>query len=313
MTRTILAAFVSLLGASLLAHPAPPQDTTFRSTSRTVAVYATVTDGSGRLVPDLEQQHFEVYDNGRPQPVAIFKSDVQPITVVTMLDTSGSMTLNLDLLKVAAERFVLRLLPEDRARIGSFSDKILISPQFTSDRDELVRILHTDIQFGNPTFLWDAIDRSMDALAGETGRRVVLVFTDGEDDRSRARSYRDILNRAVAEDFMIYAVGLRSEIPALRVTTQPDRRLRELAEQTGGGFFELTRTADLNSTFTRVADELHRQYVIGFAPEKLDGLMHKLEVRVKVPGMNVRARRSYLATETGPDGKPLPAPGRGDR
>ncbi len=80
--------------------------------------------------------------------------------------------------------------------------------------------------------------------------------------------------------------------------TKPDKRLRELSEQTGGGYFELTRTADLNSTFTRVADELHRQYVIGFAPEKLDGLLHKLEVRVKVPGMDVRSRKSYLATDT---------------
>ena len=86
-----------------------------------------------------------------------------------MLDTSGSMTLNLDLLKLAAERFVLRLLPDDRARIGSFSDKIRISPRFTSDRDELVRILHSEIQYGNPTFLWDAIDRSMDALAERDG------------------------------------------------------------------------------------------------------------------------------------------------
>ena len=285
----------------------PPQETTFRSTSRTVAIYATVTDATGRLVPDLEQRHFEIYDNGKLQPVTIFKSDVQPITVVTMLDTSGSMTLNLDLLKLAAERFVLRLLPEDRARIGSFSDKILISPTFTGDRDELVRILHTEIQYGNPTFLWDAIARSMDALAGETGRRVVLAFTDGDDTGSKTTNFRDLLNRAVNDDFMVYAIGLQSEIPAARMITRPDRRLPELASTTGGGYFELTRAADLNSTFTRVADELHRQYVIGFAPEKLDGLVHKLEVRVKVPGMNVRARRSYLATDTA-QASPLPAP-----
>jgi Ca-activated chloride channel family protein len=311
MKRTYTAALllvVLFVGASLWASPAP-QETTFRSTSRTVAVYATVTDASGRLVPDLEQQHFEIFDNGRPQPLTVFKSDVQPITVVTMLDTSGSMTLNFELLKLAAERFVLRLLPEDRARIGSFSDKIMISPRFTGDRDELVRILRDDIQYGNPTFLWDAIARSMDALAGETGRRVVLVFSDGEDERSRENSYRDILTRAVVDDFMIYTIGLQSEIPAARRITRPDRRLRELAEQTGGGYFELTRAADLNTTFTRVADELHRQYVIGFSPEKLDGLTHKLEVRVKVPGMNVRARKSYLATDADTS-KPLAPPDR---
>jgi len=303
------AVLVLLVGASLVARQDPPQGTTFRSSSRTVAIYATVTDGSGRLVPDLEQKHFEIYDNGKLQPLTIFKSDVQPITVVAMLDTSGSMTLNLDLLKVAAERFVLRLLPEDRARIGSFSDKIRLSPQFISDRDELVRIVRSDIQYGNPTFLWDAIARSLDALASETGRRVVLAFTDGDDTGSRTTNFKDLVNRAVNEDFMVYSIGLQSEIPAAHIVTKPDRRLRELSEQTGGGYFELTRAADLNSTFSRVADELHRQYVIGFAPEKLDGLLHKLEVRVKVPGMNVRARKSYLATDT-TSGAPLAVPDR---
>jgi VWFA-related protein len=307
MTRTLTVALVLFVGTSLLAGR---QGQVFRTTSRTVAVYATVTDGTGRLVPDLEQKHFEIYDNGKLQPLTIFKSDVQPITVVTMLDTSGSMTLNLELLKVAAERFVLRLLPDDRARIGSFSDKILLSPQFIGNRDELVRILRSDIQYGNPTYLWDAIDRSLDALTPETGRRVVLVFTDGDDTGSRTTNFKGVLTRSVNEDFMVYAIGLQSEI--LGKVTRPDRRLRELSEQTGGGYFELTRTADLNSTFSRVADELHRQYVIGFDPEKLDGLLHKLEVRVKVPGMNVRSRRSYLATDTTPGAAPAPG-GRGSR
>jgi Ca-activated chloride channel homolog len=299
MKPRLLALVVLVSTSFLLASPtAAPQGPTFRSASQTVAVYATVTDAAGRLVPDLQQPHFEIYDNGRLQPLTVFKSDVQPITVVVMLDTSGSMTLNFELLKSAAERFVLRLLPDDRARIGSFSDKIFISPSFTGDRDELIRILRADIQYGNPTFLWDALDRSMDALANEAGRRVVLLFSDGEDDRSRVRSFGEVRDRAVAEDFMVYTIGLQSEIPALRMKTRPDRRLRELADQTGGGYFELTRTADLNTTFTRVADELHRQYVLGFSPDTLDGLVHKLDVRVKVPGMRVRARQSYVARDT---------------
>ena len=104
MTRMLTASSVLLVGASLLAAPDLPQGQVFRTTSRTVAVYATVTDGTGRLVPDLQQTHFEIYDNGKLQPLTIFKSDVQPITVVTMLDTSGSMTLNLELLKLAVLR-----------------------------------------------------------------------------------------------------------------------------------------------------------------------------------------------------------------
>lgn len=305
MTRLLplLAAVLIVAGTQPRAQD-PSQGGMFRSATRTVAIYATVVDSSGRLVPDLEEKHFEVSDNGRLRTLNVFKSDVQPITVVVMLDTSGSMTLNLELLKAAAERFVLRLLPEDKAKVGSFSDKIIISPTFTNNRDELVRVIYNDIQYGNPTFLWDAIDSSMDALAGEIGRRVVLIFTDGEDEKSERTNFDGVITRAQAEDYMIYAVGLQSEIPALRRTTRPDRNLRRLADVTGGGYFELTRAADLNSTFTRVADELHRQYVLGFQADQLDGLMHKLDVRVKVPGMVARARKSYLALPTDPGDAP---------
>jgi len=287
-TRVLVAGILGA-GVALAAQQAP----SFRTSSQTVPIYATVVDKSGRLVPDLLEPHFEVYDNLKLQPLTLFKSDVQPITVVVMLDTSGSMTLNIDLLKAAAEQFVLRLLPADRARIGSFSDLIKISPKFISNRDELVRILHEDITFGNPTHLWDAIDASMTALSSESGRRVVLIFTDGADDKSRLTTFDRILTRAQNEDFMIYAIGLQSHI--LGMVTKPDSSLRKLADETGGGYFELKQTADLSSTFTRVADELHRQYVMAFDATVLDGQVHKIEVRVKVPGMTVRARKTYLA------------------
>jgi Ca-activated chloride channel family protein len=295
MTRLLPVVLCLMLTPVLTIVLPAGQQALFRSSATTVGIYATVVDRDGRLVPDLREEHFEVYDNGKLQPLTLFKSDVQAITVVVMLDTSGSMTLNLDFLKVAAERFVLRLLPDDQARIGSFSDKIRISPQFTSSRDDLVRYLHNDIQFGNPTFLWDAIDDSMSALAGRAGRRVVLIFTDGEDQTSQRNKFDDVLQRAQKEGFMVYAIGLEGQVLGRR--TRPDRNLRRLAAETGGGHFELRDTADLNTTFTRVADELHRQYVLGFSPENLDGTTHKLEVRVKVPGMTVRARQSYVASE----------------
>ena len=294
MTRRLFPALAVLILATALVAVPHGQQSVFRSGTTTVGIYATVVDAGGRLVPDLREEHFEVYDNGKLQTLGLFKSDVQPITVVAMLDTSGSMTFNLEFLKSAAERFVLRLLPGDQARVGSFSDKIRLMPQFTGDRDALVRYLHNDIQFGSPTFLWDAIDESMSALAGQTGRRVVLVFTDGEDDKSQRVGFGDVLRRAQREGFMIYAIGLEGEVLGRR--TRPDRNLRRLAAETGGGYFELQHTAELNATFTRVADELHRQYVLGFAPETLDGQVHQLDVRVKVPGMTVRARRSYVAS-----------------
>ena len=306
MFRSALAVLVALM----LLAPALAAQQAFRAAVRTVPVYATVTDDDGRLVPDLLEEHFEIFDNGKLQAITNFTSDVQPVTVVVMLDTSGSMTLNLEFLKLAAEQFVIRLLPDDKARVGSFSDKILLSSHFTGDRDELVRVLHEDIQFGNPTRLWDAVDFSMSALAQEPGRRVVLVFTDGDDTDSQMVGKGDVIDRAQAEGFMVYGIGLQSEYrggPGGRmIRTKPDRGLKQLAEETGGGYFELTRAEDLGATFTRVAEELHRQYVLGFTPEVLDGEVHELEVKVKIRGMEARARRSYLAETTGAGVVPMP-------
>lgn len=284
------------LAAMALGSAALPaqQQPTFRSGTRTVPIYATVTDATGRLVPGLERDDFEVLDEGKKVELTVFESAIQPITVVVMLDTSGSMTMNLDLLKQAATQFVIRLLPEDRARIGSFSDRIRIAPPaFTDDRDELIRILRDDIQYGNPTALWDATDAGMTALKDVEGRRVVLVFTDGADTYSK-RDQGDVLARAREGEFLIYAIGLRSRMRGQGVT-RPDPGLRKVAEETGGGYFELSRTDELNSTFTRVAAELHSQYLLGFSPQTLDGKAHKLEVTIKRPGLVARARKSYLA------------------
>jgi VWFA-related protein len=292
----LLLSLVVLLGvAAARAHGQDQQAPMFRGGTQTVALYATVTDQFGRLVPDLEQKDFDVYDNGKQQTITTFKSDVQPITVLLALDTSGSMTMNLDLLKDAAEAFVIRLLPADRARITNFDDKIVTSPAFTGERDELIRYIHEDIGYGNGTRLWDAVDDSMSKLAAVETRRVVLLFTDGDDEGSREATLDSVTRRAETEDFMIYSVGLESHY--LGITTHPDKGIRRLAEDTGGGYFQLKTADDLNTTFTRVADELHRQYVIGFTPAALDGKLHTIEVRVRQTGMTARARKSYIATK----------------
>ena len=144
--------------------------------------------------------------------------------------------------------------------------------------------------------LWDAVDAGMSALSKEQGRRVVLVFTDGADTASRRTDDGSVLQRALQEEFMIYTIGLRTMV--LGRESRPDRNLKKLSEQTGGGFVELNRATDLGAAFSRVADELHRQYVLGFTPPVLDGKPHTLDVRVKVPGMTARARKSYIAGRT---------------
>jgi VWFA-related protein len=106
---------------------------------------------------------------------------------------------------------------------------------------------------------------------------------------------------------MVYAIGLQSEFfnGVSRTRTKPDRGLKKLAEETGGGFYELTKSDELSSTFTKVAQEIHSQYVLGFTPAALDGKVHKIGVRVKRAGMTARTRKTYLAVaeRTTTDGK----------
>jgi Ca-activated chloride channel homolog len=267
----------------------------FRSVVRTVPVYATVVDSGGRLVPELVREDFTILDNGKPVELTLFSNESQPFTAVVMLDTSASMTNHLKLLNRAAEQFVLRMLPVDRAQVGAFNDKIQLSGTFTNDRDDLVAALD-ELQFGNPTRLNDAILTSLDALQGVEGRRVILMFSDGEDTASKSR-FRDALERARDEEVMVYSIGLESEIfNGVRTQrTRPSRDLRRIADETGGGYFEMDDAANLAPTFTRVAQELRSQYLLGFTPVALDGKVHKLEVRLTKPGMTARARRSYLA------------------
>jgi Ca-activated chloride channel homolog len=290
--RAFLVSGLVLLAAVVVST----QEPTFRSSTRIVPVITTVLDAQGRLVPNLDQGEFTILDNGKPQEIVFFQNDVQPFTVVVMLDYSASMTANLDLLKNASEQFILRLLPADRGQVGSFSDKIQFSGTFTSDRDDLIFALD-DLQFGNPTRLYDAIDASIDMLKDVDGRKVVLVFTDGDDTASRV-GFGDVLDHARDQEMMIYAIGLESEFfnGQRMVRSRPDRALKRLAEETGGGYFELKKTDDLAPTFTRVAQELHSQYTLGFTPSVLDGKEHKLAIRMKQAGMNGRARRSYIAS-----------------
>ena len=307
---------------ALCATAAGQQQTPFRSGASTVAVYTTVTDSTGRLVPDLTKDDFEVYDNGKLQPLTLFATETQPITVVVMLDRSGSMKESFNLVSAGAEEFVKRLLPADKARIGSFATRIQVDPEeFTSDRKKLIDILRSELQPEGPTPLWNAANVAMRELSPMDGRKVVLLFTDGVDSpgnfKTNNLSVMDVMDRATREDMMIYAIGLESRMPYGRrqapvggggftggfggggggMTQRPDPGLPKIAAETGGGYFELTRADDLRSTFARVADELHQQYALGFQPTKLDGKSHDLEVKIKVKGMKARARKSYLAAK----------------
>jgi Ca-activated chloride channel family protein len=271
------------------------QQPTFKAGTQVVSIFATVTDSQKRLVSDLTQDDFSVFDNEKPQPLVYFDNSIHPINVVVMLDTSGSMTLTIDLLKQAAEQFLLRLLPDDKARVGAFNDKIQFNAKWSNNRDQLITDAK-NLDYGNGTRLWDAVGASLDELKTQDGRKVILVFTDGDDTESKLR-LGTVLDRARADEVMIYAIGLESVYfnGQQKVRTKPDGGLRKIADETGGGYFELTKASDLAPTFTKVAQELHSQYVLGFTPMTLDNKVHKLAVKMKQPGMAAQARRSYLA------------------
>ena len=297
VTRTPSAIVLATCLAAVVVVAQPPQTPVFRTGTEIVDLYVTVTDQNGRLVPNLLQEDFEILDEDVLQEIVLFENEVRPITVVVMLDTSASMTPSLELLMAGAEQFIIRMLPADVGKVGAFNDKIQILPEtdFIGDRDALIRALDR-LQFGNPTRLYDAIGASVDALQGIGGRKVALVFTDGEDTQHKL-GWRDALDKARAEEVMIYTIGLESDyFNGLRqVRSRPDGRLKTFAEETGGGYFELKNTDELGPTFTRVAQELHSQYVVGFAPTLRDGKLHELEVRVKQRGMTARARKTYIA------------------
>ena len=285
------------------------QPPTFKSGARSVAIYATVTDSTGRLVPDLTQEDFEVRDEGKAQPITVFSKEVQPITLVMMLDRSGSMRGNFRLVDQSAEAFVSAMQPNDKAKIGSFAEKVQLDPEeFTGDKAALIKILRTRLQQTGPTPLWNAMDQSIGELRGQGGRRVVLLFTDGADNPGNFKlnnmSFMDVQRRAQEADVMVYAIGLEGRdmnvgagggFGGFGATSRPDPGLPSIATETGGGYFELRSSADLAATFSRVADELRRQYLIGYDPPKLDNKMHKIEVRVRKGGMKVRARKEYHA------------------
>lgn len=313
MTRFLAyATFVAaVLGVSGASAQQPP---VFRAKSDTVRVFVTVTDRDGRLVTTLAQDDFEVRDEGDVQPITLFDNTPQPVRLIVMLDFSGSMQGNLPLLRAAAEQLVARLGPDDLARVGVFGQEVTLGPSITRDSDELLRGLPEEIPPNAPTPLWRALDEAMDAFVDEDAARpVILVLSDGKDSGPTTfgpsiASQGEVIDRAREEDVMIYAIGMRSRGPArgpvgigargLRAALMadlPDPGLARVAEDTGGGYTEIRFGQDLGAAFERVVDELHSQYLIGFAPPRRDGKVHDIDVRVSGRGLKPRARKDYVA------------------
>jgi Ca-activated chloride channel family protein len=292
------------------------QQPTFRGTADNVRIFTTVTDRDGRLVTTLEQKDFEIRDEGKPQPITLFDNSPQPIRLIVLLDVSGSMQGNLQLLRDSTQELFKRLRPDDGIRLGTFGHDVAISPTFTRDPAELRASLPRAIAPDAPTPLWRAIDEGLDIFkdpSEDEGRPVILVLSDGKDSgpigfRQKFVSQVEVIDRSRELGVMVYAIGMRSRgqrpqmpglgaggLQAALMADWPDPGLAKVAEESGGGYLEIRQDLDLGAAFAQVADELHSQYLLGFTPPKRDGKVHEVEVRTTVKGLKPRARKSYVA------------------
>jgi Ca-activated chloride channel family protein len=308
MTRLVM-----FLAFTVVTLAAQGQQPVFRGVGDNVPVYVTVVDKDNRLVPGLTREEFQVLDNGRVQPLTVFDNTPQPVRLIVMLDVSGSMEGNLPLLRASCEQLFTRLKEGDLARVGTFGNEIVISPTFTKDVTELRAALPFQIDRDAPTPLWKGVNEAMSGFGGSETRKVVLVLSDGKD----APGFRkfgekivtqlDISDRAQREEVMIYGIGMRSRgmgmpmgggnLGAMLGEDLPDPALGTVALETGGGYLEVRPRDDLGAAFARVADELHSQYLMGFAPPARDGKRHRIEVKVTGTGKDLkpRARKNYVA------------------
>ena len=279
------------LAAAGVALVSARQQPTFRAGSPTVPIYATVLDRTGRLVTSLHKEDFEVLDNGKRQDLTVFVNDVQPITVVVMIDRSGSMVQNYSLVRDAAEEFVSNLLPVDKARLGSFSNRIQIDPvEFTSDRAELMQILRGRLLGPGTTPLWNATAAAMNALAGEPGRRVILLFTDGVDTpdwRGPNSTFADVRRRAAAEGIMVYGIGFAGGCSPRRcprpARCRPGRASRVSSSAAVPG-------VDIHRLAVLLSERLRLAAIRSAAADRLcrrDQLIRPAEPQVTSPGAGV--------------------------
>ena len=300
---------VAVAGAQEQEQGQPP---VIRAGAELVRAYVTVTDRDGRLVTTLRKDDFELRDEGKPQPITVFDASPRAIRLIVLLDVSGSMENNLPLLRQGTVELVKHLRPDDRVRIGTFGNDVVISPAFTRDVREVIGALPTEIDENAPTPLWRAMEKAMDAFGADDGdaRRAVLVLSDGADSgvtlKGKFVTQGDVIDRARRQEVMVYGVGMRprasryigSGVDGLRgalLSGQPDPGLAKVAEESGGGYTEVGLGDNLGLAFAQVAEELHSQYLLGFDPPKRDGKVHDIQIKVNQSGMKPRSRKNYVA------------------
>lgn len=297
-----------------------------------VTLPVSVTDRDGRFIPNLRKEDFRLWEDGLEQQVAFFASVDKPFSLVLMLDTSGSTRFRIEEIQDAAITFVNQLRPDDRVMVVSFDDDVRILSDFTGDRGRLRDAIRRT-RTGDGTKLYDAVDMVINQeLSRIAGRKAIVLFTDGVDTTSRRASYASNVRDAEELDALIYPVQYDTYRDVnsggggggIGVPTSPigiliqimgggrrrggpvgssrsdyeraNRYLRDLAERTGARQYQADSVSNLSYAFAGIAEELRRQYSIGYYPSRppQSGERRQVRVRVNQPNLAVRTRDSYV-------------------
>ena len=260
-----------------------------RITASLVSVPVSVIDRQGKYVVDLQRKDFRIYEDGEEQLITHFSNIDQPFSVALLMDTSGSTASFLGQMKSAAKSFVEQLRPADSVQPVYFHGEI--KPLTTkSINDPNLLSAAIDQMSSGPlnmgTRLYDAVDFALSVLRPVSGRKAVILFTDGENTWGKA-TMKSTLHEAEESDVVIYTLQY-GDAPA-------QKYLRQLAEKTGGRYFMAADANTIRRSFADVAEELRRQYVLGYHPNELAPRGQERSIRVKVDRQRVavRARKSY--------------------
>lgn len=289
----------------LAAGPVLAAQVVFRGGVDLVTLGVTVTDRSGALVTDLTRDDFVITEDGQPQTVTAFspghgEEAIAALRPGLLLDTSGSMEQDLHLARSAAIRF-LNLLPgAPDITLVDFDTEVRVTRYPQRDFPRMVERIRGR-KAGGWTALYDALGVYLDGAAGQEGRPILVMYTDGADSRS-SLSYGEVLDLLRASHATVFAVGLVERAGSLRMEGR--LRLQQMAEVTGGQAFFPSRLDELEATYAQVLDGIRAQYQVGYVSSNTsaDGRWRRVEIAVTRPGLRVRARRGYFAPWRPPRG-----------
>jgi VWFA-related protein len=264
-----------------------------------VVLHATVIDRQGGFVSNLGKQDFEVFEDGKPQPIRIFTNEDVPVTVGLVVDHSSSMKPKLAEVSIAARAFVRSSNQDDEMFVVNFNEHVSLGLppklRFTDSVAQLETAIAAAPADGQ-TALYDAIATALDQLkAGSRDKKVLIVVSDGGDNAS-ALSRAQVMRLAEQSSAVIYTIGIFDEDDEER---NPGM-LKHLAQVTGGEAFLVDQVSDIVAVSKRIARDIRHQYTIGFAPASAtrDGAAHAIRVRAHANGrdkLSVRTRTSYVA------------------